>query len=50
MSLITVLGFVDYSFFVICNNNDPSHFHIEATCMRDWRLRASAMKIGRAHV
>jgi len=35
---------VDYSFFVICNNNDPKHFHIEATCMRDYRLRFSAMK------
>jgi hypothetical protein len=33
-----------YSFFVICDTKDPSIFHIEMTCMKDYRLRFSAMK------
>ena len=33
-----------YSYFIICNTDDPSEFHIEMTTMRDYRLRFSAMK------
>ena len=33
-----------YSFFVICDTDDPSIFHIEMTSMKDYRLRFSAMK------
>ena len=33
-----------YYFFILCNNNDPKQFYIEATSMRDYRLRFSAMK------
>ena len=33
-----------YSIFIIANNNDPKHFHIEATAMKDYRLRFSAIK------
>ena len=35
---------VYYHFFIICDNNDAKQFHIEATCMRDYRLRFSAIK------
>ena len=33
-----------YSYFIICNTNDPNDFHIEMTTMKDYRLRFSAMK------
>ena len=33
-----------YSFFIICNTNDDLDFHVECTCMPDYRLRFSAMK------
>ena len=36
--------FMLYSFFVICDTDDPSIFHIEMTSMKDYRLRFSAMK------
>ena len=35
---------MNFTFFVINDNNDALHFHIEPTCMKDWRLRYSAMK------
>ena len=33
-----------YSYFIICNTDDPKVFHIECTSMSDYRLRFSAMK------
>lgn len=32
------------SYFIINDNNNPLHFHIEPTLMKDWRLRLSAMR------
>ena len=33
-----------YSYFIICNTDDPKVFYIECTSMSDYRLRFSAMK------
>ena len=33
-----------FSYFIICNTDDPKVFHIECTSMPDYRLRFSAMK------
>ena len=33
-----------YSYFIICNTDDDSDFHIECTSMGNYRLRFSAMK------
>ena len=33
-----------YSYFIICNTDDPRVFYIECTSMSDYRLRFSAMK------
>ena len=33
-----------YSYFILSNTNDATHFTIECTVMKDWRLRMSAMK------
>jgi hypothetical protein len=35
---------VKYHFIIINNNNDALHFHIEASSMKDYRLRFSAIK------
>lgn len=35
---------VTFSYFIICNTDDPKEFHIECTSMKDYRLRFSAMK------
>ena len=33
-----------YSYFIICNTDDPNDFYIDMTTMKDYRLRFSAMK------
>ena len=33
-----------YSYFIICNTDDPNDFYIDMTQMKDYRLRFSAMK------
>jgi hypothetical protein len=33
-----------FSYFIICDTDDPKEFHIECTSMKDYRLRFSAMK------
>ena len=35
---------VTFSYFIICDTDDPKEFHIECTSMKDYRLRFSAMR------
>ncbi len=35
---------VMYSYFIICDTDNSSDFHIEMTTMKDYRLRFSALK------
>ena len=33
-----------YSYFILTDTNNPDRFRIECTCMKNWRLRLSALK------